>query len=208
MQFFYVSLIKNGERLYFYQDFPAGTDAPETASAWALNRPYEKQIIRIMKKALLILTFFTACLAFCCGQTTADTLTLKKERGDYRFYQGENRLPTSQFIMTLKSNEQAYKQFKSAQANYTLALVLSYTGGFLIGYPIGTAIGGGEPEWALAGIGLGLVAISFPINQGYIVKTKSAINTYNRSLQSSTKRDKSELKLTLNGSGIGLTLRF
>lgn len=31
-------------------------------------------------------------------------------------------------------------------------IILSYAGGFMIGWPIGTAIGGGKPAWALAGI--------------------------------------------------------
>ncbi len=43
------------------------------------------------------------------------------------------------------------------------ANVLAIPGGALIGWPLGTAIGGGDPEWYLAGIGAGLVAIAIPL---------------------------------------------
>ncbi|MBK8636390.1 MAG: hypothetical protein IPN72_23720 [Saprospiraceae bacterium] len=34
---------------------------------------------------------------------------------------------------------------------------------FMIGYPLGALIRGGEPNWALAGVGAGLVVVSIPI---------------------------------------------
>ena len=33
-----------------------------------------------------------------------------------------------------------------------------------VGHSIGTAIGGGDPEWALAGVGAGLIAVAIPIS--------------------------------------------
>lgn len=41
--------------------------------------------------------------------------------------------------------------------------VFAFIGGGLIGWPIGTLIGGGEPEWILAGIGAGCIAIGIPL---------------------------------------------
>ena len=61
----------------------------------------------------------------------------------------------------MKPNEQAYKLIKSAQSTYTWGkCIFSYAGGFMIGYPLGTALGGGEPNWAMANIGAGLKAAS------------------------------------------------
>lgn len=43
------------------------------------------------------------------------------------------------------------------------AQILGGIGGGLIGWPVGTYIGGGDPEWTLALIGGGLVAIAVPL---------------------------------------------
>ncbi|MFN4246647.1 MAG: hypothetical protein ACK4EY_02930 [Flavipsychrobacter sp.] len=43
------------------------------------------------------------------------------------------------------------------------AQILGGIGGGLIGWPVGTYIGGGDPEWTLAAIGGGLVAIAVPL---------------------------------------------
>ena len=44
----------------------------------------------------------------------------------------------------------------------TLAQYSVLRGGFLIGWPLGTALAGGDPNWTLAAIGAGCVAIAIP----------------------------------------------
>jgi hypothetical protein len=142
------------------------------------------------------------------GQTENDSITMKKVFGGYQFYQGEQRLNMNQLVNTMKANEQAYKQIKSAQSTYTMAMIFSYAGGFMVGWPLGTAIGGGEPNWAIAGVGAGLLVIAIPVSQSFNKKAKQAVGTFNGGLQTSSFWDKNELKLTMTGSGIGLTLNF
>lgn len=43
------------------------------------------------------------------------------------------------------------------------ANVLAIPGGALIGWTLGGAVAGGDPEWYLAGIGAGLIAIAIPL---------------------------------------------
>lgn len=100
--------------------------------------------------------------------------------------QGEKLLKVNQLVNTLKPNEQAYKQIKSAQSTYILAMILSYAGGFMVGYPIGTAFGGGEPNWAIAGVGAGLIVVAIPISQKFSKKARLAVDTYNRGLETSS----------------------
>ena len=54
----------------------------------------------------------------------------------------------------MKENTKALALIQSAKTNQTWAMLLGTAGGALVGFPIGTAIGGGNPEWALAGAGL------------------------------------------------------
>lgn len=161
-----------------------------------------------MKKLTLILTLLTAISTCSFGQRTTDTISMKKVPGGYQFYQGENRLTLSELIVTIKPNEQAYKQIKSAQANYTMGQVLGYAGGFIIGYQLGRALWSSEVNWRMAGLGAGLIVIAIPVGQGFNTKARQAIDTYNRGLPASARRNKSEINLSATGNGIGLVLEF
>lgn len=161
-----------------------------------------------MKRIAIIMTLLTVSLAFTFGQTVTDSISMKKVLGGYLFYQGEKRLNMNQLVNAVKPNEQAYKQIKSAQSTYTLATIIGFAGGFMVGWPIGTSIGGGEPNWTMAGIGAGLMVVSIPISQNFNKQAKQAVDTYNGGLQTSSFWNKSELRFSMTGNGIGLTLRF
>lgn len=161
-----------------------------------------------MKKITTTFCLLTMTFAFTFGQTSPDSIAMKKVFGGYQFYQGAQRLSMNQLVRTMESNQQAYNQIKSAQSNYTLATIIGGVGGFMVGWPIGTALGGGEPNWTLAGIGAGLIVVSIPITQGFNKKATQAVNTFNGGLQTSSFWDKRELSFTVNGNGLGLKLKF
>jgi hypothetical protein len=161
-----------------------------------------------MRKIAIILTLLVVSVSFTFGQTSSDSISMKKVFGGYQFYQGQQRLNMSQLVKTMKPNDLAYRQIKSAQSTYTVAAIIGGVGGFMVGFPIGTALGGGEPNWTMAGIGAGLIVVSIPITQSFNKKAKLAVKSYNGGLQTSSFRDKSELKLSLKGNEIGLTLIF
>tara|TARA_B100000795_G_C22574625_1_gene351416 strand:+ start:408 stop:650 length:243 start_codon:yes stop_codon:yes gene_type:complete len=62
---------------------------------------------------------------------------MKKVFGGYQFYKGDKLLKINQLVNTMKPNEQAYKQMKSAQSTYTMAMIFDYAGGFMVGWPLG-----------------------------------------------------------------------
>jgi hypothetical protein len=161
-----------------------------------------------MKRTAIIMTLLAVSLSFTYGQTVSDSISTKKVFGGYKFNQGGTSLNLNQLVNAMKSNEQAYSQIKSAQSTYTLASVFGFAGGFMVGWPIGTAIGGGEPNWTLAGIGAGLIVISIPISQKFNKQAKQAVDTYNSGLQPTSFWNKSELNLSMGRDGIGLKLRF
>ncbi len=161
-----------------------------------------------MKKIAIIITILTISLSNTFAQTENDSITMKKVFGGYQFYQGDSRLNMTQLVNTMELNELAYKQIKSAQSTYTLSMIFSCAGGFMIGYPLGTALGGGEANWGMAGIGAGLIVIAIPISQSFNKKARQAIDTYNGGIQTSSFWDKNELKLLMTDNGIGLALNF
>ncbi len=161
-----------------------------------------------MKRIAIIMTLLMVGLTFTFGQTVTDSISMKKAFGGYKFYQGEKRLNMNQLVNAIKPNEQAYNQIKTAQSSYALASIIGFAGGFMVGWPIGTAIGGGEPNWIMAGIGAGLIVVSIPISQKFNRQAKQAVDTYNGGLQTSSFWDKRELRFSMTGNGIGFTLRF
>ena len=157
----------------------------------------------------LILPIIMICISTnLFSQTSADSISMKKGFGGYFFYQGDKKLKLNQLAYKMKSNDQAFKQIQSAQGTYGLAAVIGGVGGFMVGWPIGTAIGGGDPNWTLAGIGAGLIIVSIPITHSFNKKAKQAIDTYNSGLHTSSFWEESELKFSVAGNAVGLRLSF
>ena len=157
-----------------------------------------------MKNLILTLIFALAASTI----SSAQKIEMKKEFGTYQFYQGEKKYKIYQLVELMKPNEQAYIQIKSAQSSYTLTSIIGFVGGCMVGWPLGTFLGGGTPNWEIAGIGTGLFIVSIPITKSYNRKLKLAIDTYNADLQSTSFWDKNKLNLTITGNGIGLAMDF
>ncbi|MEZ4921380.1 MAG: hypothetical protein R2792_19960 [Saprospiraceae bacterium] len=129
--------------------------------------------------------------------------------GGYSFTQDGKPLSVKDMLQTLEPNQAAFELMKKAQANNTLASIIGFAGGSLIGWPIGTAIGGGKPNWKLAGIGAGLVVIGIPISSGANKQALQAVQIYNASLEQAPHIEpKTELKVTANSNGVGFIMRF
>lgn len=161
-----------------------------------------------MKRIVATFSLLTICFVLSFGQTEAELITIKKTFGGYSFYQGASRLTMNQLVTTMQPNEHAYKEIKAAQSTYTMAAIFAGAGGFLVGWPIGSAIGGGEPNWTLAAIGAGLIVISIPISQKFNKQAHNAVDTYNMGLYTSSVQYKRELRISTTPNGLGLLFRF
>jgi hypothetical protein len=97
-----------------------------------------------MKRNLLV-TFLllTAFNTYC--QNPSDTIEVKKVLGTVFRQSGKNLTPRNLLDIT-KSNSEAYKEIQIAKSIYDVGNVLVFVGGFMVGWPIGTAIAGGEPN--------------------------------------------------------------
>ena len=158
-----------------------------------------------MKKTILTLIFALATMTLC----NAQKIEMEKVFGGYKYTQNGNQMTMKDLVKTMESNQQAFDLIKKAQSNNTLASIIGFAGGGLIGWPLGTAIGGGDANWTLAGIGAGLVAIGIPISSSANKKAKQAVELYNSSLNSTSFYEfKPEFKVIANGNGIGLLMNF
>jgi outer membrane lipoprotein SlyB len=158
-----------------------------------------------MKKTVLTLIFAFATITIC----NAQKIEMKKVLGSYQYTQNGRRITMGNLVKAMESNSEALNFMKKAKSNNIIASILGGAGGALIGFPIGTAIGGGDANWTLAGIGAGLVAIGIPISSSANKNGKKAIKLYNLSLNSTSYyKFKPEYKIIANGNGIGLAMNF
>lgn len=153
-----------------------------------------------MKKFILSLLIFGAAIGLHAQDRTE--IKMYKTFGGARFELDTLVLSPKQVLQILKVEPLAYEKFKKAKANYNAAGVLGFAGGLLVGFPIGTAIGGGEPEWGMAIAGGVLIVGSFSLNSIFRSHAFEAIELYN----GKTARIKPEFQFY--GTGARLVMRF
>ncbi|CAM1351898.1 hypothetical protein [Tenacibaculum crassostreae] len=136
---------------------------------------------------------------------------IQKEKvfGGYQYSVDGKALSMKEMINLMESNTKALALMKKAKSNTTLATVLGGVGGALIGFPIGTAIGGGDANWTLAGVGAGLVIVAIPIASGANKKANQAVELYNSSLNTTSYNSfKPQFNMLLNDNGVGISMTF
>ncbi len=158
-----------------------------------------------MKKLFITLTLMCIIINVS-GQSSSDSIQVKKRLGPV-FQQNGRNLTPNQLLNITKSNPDAFAEMKVASNNYVASLFFQIPGGFLIGYPIGTLLGGGDPNWTMAAIGAGLVIIAIPLISAYNKHATNAVNIYNKGLRSSL-IPASSMNLRVTSNGVGLRISF
>ncbi|MCB0697311.1 MAG: hypothetical protein KDC07_08100 [Chitinophagaceae bacterium] len=106
----------------------------------------------------------------------------------------------------------AYNRARSGSCTNGLTVtgnVLAAVGGGLIGWPCGTYLGGGDPEWGLAIAGAGVLAVAIPLailgqrkcNGRYALEGR--VNS-----MYAHKRPSKQLIFATSGNTVGLQLNF
>lgn len=161
-----------------------------------------------VKRVAILFTMILIGATCIFGQSSNDSITMKKVFGGYKFIQGGQRLNMKKLIETMEPNPQAFEQINSAENTYALATVASYAGGALLGWATGKAIAGEEPDPLLITAGAAFILASIPLSKSFNKKAKKAVETYNGGLQTTSFWDNSELKLAMTGNGFGVVLKL
>lgn len=159
-----------------------------------------------MKKSAISFFLFLFCI-IASGQSQPDSVIVIRKPLGTVFQQNGKYLSPRQLVEITSINPAALTEMKKARTNYSAGLVFSYIGGFMIGWPIGTALAGGDPEWAMAGVGAGLIAVSIPFSSAYGRHARKGAAIYNSTL-TYTGSVLPEYRLKLMANGIGLQIRF
>jgi len=158
-----------------------------------------------MKKLFLILLIGITTI----GVSNAQHIDSEGVLGGYKFTQGGEKMRLRDLAETMKSNESAYRLIQHARSRNRVANVFGFVGGGLIGWPVGAYLGGGEPNWTLAGVGLAVVFVSISMSSTASKKAKRAVDIYNESLdETSFHHGKPHFNFIAGGNRVGFLMTF
>ena len=143
---------------------------------------------------------------FGYSQTNSDSIQIQQRLGKVYLQHGK-LLSTNELHNLLEKNDSAYIEVKKAKENIAPMYLFSFAGGFLIGWPLGTALGGGKPQWGLAGGGLLLVLCAIPFQIGYNKHIGNAVMIYNSKLKK-IGVEKKVAEIGFSKTSFGLEIKF
>ncbi len=161
-----------------------------------------------MKKIILFKFFLILSIISVFSQTTNTLRVESGIRDRVEFYQNNKKLNIYEVMHIMETNDIAYKIMKSAQNSLGLAYFFGIIGGLLIGFPLGTALTEGNPNWKLAAVGGGLALISFSIKKSYKQKVRTAVNFYNTGLNTGMLQNKTKVNFYITSNGVAMALSF
>lgn len=127
----------------------------------------------------------------------------------YEFKQGEQELTWKELLSKTESIPESYDLIKKAKSQSILSKIFGFTGGALIGIPVGQAIGNGEVNWVLAIAGGALTGVTIHLSSRSNINLKEGVSTYNSKNKTSFLNDfQPEMSLIGNAGGLGLRVRF
>lgn len=160
----------------------------------------------MQKKIFLlpILVFLTTTLLI--GQANSELTVENSFFTGISFKKADSKLSFEKVLILVNENETAKTFLRKSKNQATASSIVGAIGGFFIGFPIGTAIGGGEPNWNLLYAGVGVSIISIPIYNSAVKNARKGAQQYNETLVTNYKSP--QLLLTINPVGAGFKLSF
>lgn len=156
-------------------------------------------------KYLFTVLIFSISAICAMGQ---DSLSIMKNA----FHLGDDKISLRDTKKLMEGNPLAYDSFSKGVSQRTASKVIAFTGGFLIGWPIGQVIGRSrkEPNWIMAFAGLGGITIAYMIDSASKKKFKQAVDSYNGALNDIGLENEGRFILSIGftQSGVGLGISF
>lgn len=133
-------------------------------------------------KILFTSLLLAAATFVSAQQKTGEIDMVKGSFGGFKFYQDKQPYSAAGIMRQMASNKEAYNLMQRGRNANTVANIIGFFGGAMMGWPVGTAAGGGEMNWALFGSGVAVSAISFAVSAGGTKEMKQAVEKWNSSL--------------------------
>ncbi len=105
------------------------------------------------------------------------------------YKQGGILLEHDDLVEKLSVNVSSKDEMSGFQTLYWSSVIAASAGGIMIGWPIGTKVSGGTPDWTTAYIGAGLAVVGAYIGVLADGKMGRAVDLYNHKLKSTSKSE-------------------
>jgi hypothetical protein len=160
-----------------------------------------------MRIAILFMLLLTGMQGF--SQAKKDEIDFVKNFWGYKFYQNGTPYNAGGIQRVMESNTQAHNLMKQARGSNTVAGVIGFFGGALMGWPVGAALAGEDMDWGIFAAGAGLTAVSIPFSISGVKKMKKAVETWNSSLaMKEIQKNNFVYELKVSPGKVGLTVSF
>lgn len=159
----------------------------------------------IKRIAVYLVIVFMSVNAF--SQYT-DPIVVKPYWGGLNFLVNDRPVKANVIMQMMKSvDSTAFQRMKKSRQNNTLASIMGVAGGFLVGWPIGTMVAGGEPNWTMAIAGGAISIASIPISNRAKRQATEAVDIYNNKI-TYNKPARQPVYFAINKNGASLQLRW
>jgi hypothetical protein len=129
---------------------------------------------------ILVLIYTTSVTGLAQKPGYKDSIELVKATlGGLKFYQHDKNLTMRDLTNIMRPNPEAFSYLKKVKTNNTVAFISGFIGGALIGYELGSAVGGKEINWGVMGAGAGFIVIGIPFDLGGKRNARKAVYLYN-----------------------------
>ena len=127
-----------------------------------------------------------------------------------KFYYDGLKVSADGVERIMRGNTEALELLRQGNRQANGASVVGGIGGILIGWPIGSAIAGGDPVWELAGAGAGISVISAIIYSSANKKIKRSIELYNAGTSTSYSMPYliREINFVIRSAEVGVSFTF
>ncbi len=162
-------------------------------------RPYMKYFV--------VIILFLSQLNQLCAQSRTDSITVIKRWSTIYVQRGQN-LSMGGLLYITKDNPAAFAEMKKAQNRYTLSFLSGCIGGACVGYPVGTALGGGIPNWNIAFAGAAFIGMSIAFEHSFNVHATRGARLHNSSLSGGQNKEPACLHFNVSPVNMCLSYQF
>lgn len=160
----------------------------------------------MFKKTLFFV--FTLCISFSAfSQNESDSIQITKKSGAYVFTLHGEVLSLRKLDNIMINNAECISYLKKANTSTTLGQIVSFAGGFMIGYSLAPVLRSESPNLGLTFLGGIVTLISIPISLSAYKNMYKAVRIYNNGV-SSLQNESYKINVGVNQNGLALVIRF
>jgi len=164
-----------------------------------------------MKQLFFSLILVNVCLLSLNAQMSQDSLIISNPKGEVKCYRDSVLLTYEDYMLIFKDYPKAFHEMKVAKFDYNTGTYIAYTGGFVFGFCIGSAISGEKIDytwWITLGSSAVIVGVGFLIYNAGPKHQRKAIDLYNSTFRKTSLNTTKKIELCYANNGFGLIYKF